>query len=360
MLYTLVVFISILFTIFFVIRNSWVQTLSVRLAADYISRELKTDVRIGGFDLSFTKGLVIEDISIHDRQKQAIFSAHKLSIQITRFSLRKKIMKVRRVYVDKGVFQLITYKGDSTLNLKFIVDYFASKDTSRVIDTTPTAPWKLSASSVELVDTRFHFQDENIPLRDTGMNFTNIDVNHINLLLTDFIPDKDTLNARIKHLSAIERSGFNIKSMSGEFHVSPAFLKAEDLLLVTNNSDLDLSFEFLYKQWSDYNDFLNKVKIVAQIRPSYLDLADIGAFAPELYVMKDKFQFSGDIKGTVSNFHAKNFRCAFGTATRFWGNISANGLPDVEETFVDLNIKNLVTNKKDIESIKIPGRYAKP
>jgi TamB, inner membrane protein subunit of TAM complex len=355
LLFTLVVFISILFTLYVVIQNNWVQTLVARLAANYLSKELKTDILIGGFNFSLTKGLIIEDIHVKDRKHQEFFAAHKLSISISKLSLRKKILDIRQVSIDKGVFQLITYKGDSTLNLKFILDYFASNDTNARMDTTTGIPWKLSFSTVKLVDTRFHFQDENIPLRDPGMNFSDIDVNHINLLLTDFIPDKDTLNARIKHLSAIERSGFTIKSMSGEFHVSPAFLKAENLLLVTNNSDLDLSFEFLYKQWSDYNDFLNKVKIVARIRPSYLDLADVGAFAPELYVMKDKFQFSGDIKGTVNNFHARNFRFAFGTRTKFWGNISANGLPDVEETFVDLNIKSFSTNKTDIESIKIPG-----
>ncbi len=355
MLYTLVVFISILFTLYIVVQNNWIQTLVAKLAADYLSKELKTDILIGGFNFSLTKGLIIEDIHVKDHKHQEFFAAHKVFISISKLSLRKKILDIKQVSVDKGVFQLITYKGDSALNLKFILDYFASNDTNARMDTTARIPWKLSVSSVELVDTRFHFQDENIPLRYPGMNFTNIDVNHINLLLTDFIPDKDTLNATIKHLSAVERSGFTIKSMSGEFHVSPAFLKAENLLLVTNNSDLDLSFEFLYKQWSDYNDFLNKVKIVAKIQPSYLDLADIGAFAPELYVMKDKFQFSGDIKGTVSNFHAKNFRFAFGANTRFLGNISANGLPDVEETFVDLNIKSFSTNKTDIESIKIPG-----
>lgn len=355
MLFTLVAFISILFTLYIVIQNNWVQTLVAKLAADYLSKELKTDILIGGFNFSLTKGLILEDIHAKDHNHQEFFGAHKVFISISKLSLRKKILDIRQVSIDKGVFQLITYKGDSALNLKFILDYFASNDTNARMDTTTRIPWKLSFSSVELVDTRFHFQNENIPLRDPGMNFSNIDVNHINLLLTDFVPDKDTLNATIKHLSAVERSGFTIKSMSGEFHVSPAFLKAEDLLLVTNNSDLDLSFEFLYRQWSDYNDFLNKIKIVAIIHPSYIDLADIGAFAPELYVMKDKFQFSGDVKGTVSNFHAKNLRFAFGANTRFWGNISANGLPDVEETFVDLNIKSFSTNKTDIESIKIPG-----
>jgi hypothetical protein len=258
-----VVLLSTLFTIYFVFRSSWVQTLSVKLAADYLSRELKTDIRIGGFDLSWTKGLVIEGVQVRDRKHQEIFAANKLSVLISKFSLRKKILDVNQVSIDKGVFQLITYKGDSALNLKFILDYFASSDTSGRMDTTARIPWRLSVSSVELVDTRFHFQDENIPLRDPGMNFSNIDVSHINLLLTDFVPDNDTLNARIKHLSAVERSGFMIKSMSGEFHVSPAFLKAENLLLVTNNSDIDLSFQFLYDSWNDYSDFLTNVKIVA-------------------------------------------------------------------------------------------------
>ena len=186
------------------------------------------------------------------------------------------------------------------------------------------------------------------------MDYSNIDVRDINLLITGFHPDGDTINARIERLSANERSGFSIHSMSGDFQVGSAFLKAHNLKLVTNHSDLDLTFDFLYDHWNAYNDFLNRVRIQASINPTFLDLQDIGAFAPVLYIMKDRFKIEGKIKGTVSNFSTKDFRIAYGTETRFLGNIHAYGLPNVEETFVDLNIKDFTTNQEDIHSLNLP------
>ena len=324
------------------------------MTSGYLSRQTGAEIKVGSFGLSLTKGLLIKDIMIKDQHHDELFSAHILGFIPGKIQLKQHRLNIGKIFINKGVIQLITHKNDSVLNLQFLLDYFASKDTLKKIDTT-SRPWHITFSRVEMEDTRFHFQDENQPRVDTGMDYSNIDVNHINLLITDFVPDGDTINATIKHLSANERSGFAIHSMSGEFSASPAFLKAHHLKLVTNNSNLNLSFDFLYKEWNDYSDFLNKIKIIADISPSDIDLQDLGAFAPILYAMKDKFRISGDVKGTVSGFHAKNFRIAFGTTTKFWGNISATGLPDVEETFVDINIKSLITTKKDIDSFKLPG-----
>ena len=68
-------------TLYLVFRSDVVQTLMVRLAADYFSKELKTDVRIRGFNVSFKNGLMVEDISVLDRHKEIIFSAHALGVK---------------------------------------------------------------------------------------------------------------------------------------------------------------------------------------------------------------------------------------------------------------------------------------
>ncbi len=355
MFYFIVVIFSLLLTLYSVFRSNGMQSLLIRLAADYLSKELKTEVRIRGLDVSIRNGLVINDILIRDLKKSTLFSARELGLRIGRFSYKKHILHVQRVFIDRGVVQLLTHKGDSVLNFQFIIDHFASGDTAKRVDTTPSAPWNLSVGSVNLVDTRFHFQDENVPAAPEGMDYSNIDVSGINLDLTDIAIDADTIRANISHLSAVERSGFVLHNLSGEFQVSSAFLKAHNLKIQTDHSDLALTFDFLYKRWGAYNDFLTDVTIQAKIEPSYLDLQDIGYFAPEIKVMEDRIRLSGDIKGSVSNFKAKNFRFSFGKNTYFWGNLSAVGLPNVEETFIDANIKSLNTNKEDIESLLIPG-----
>jgi hypothetical protein len=298
--------------------------------------------------------LVIDGISLKDRQGQYIFSANKLAVRPGIIRIRKHKINIAKVYIDHGIIQLITHKGDSALNLKFIVDYFASKDTTKKPDTIKGPAWQFTISDIVLVSTRFHFEDENKPRIPAGMDYANIDVNDINLDLTDMRFDGDTIRANIHELSATERSGFHIKRLSGEFHVGPCFLKANNLKVLTDHSDLSLSFAFLYPSWSAYNDFLNAVTIQGNIAPSYLDLQDIGFFAPDIRRMKDRFRFEGKVHGTVSNFRARDFRIAYGTDTYFWGNIRAFGLPNVEETFVNLDVKHMTINKSDIESFLLP------
>lgn len=354
MIYILVVMFSFITSCYIVLRDPWVQTLSARIASHYLSVQLHTNIRIGGLDLSFFRGITIEDIIIKDRHRADIFYAEKLSVIPGKFSLSKKILNLKKVFIDKGAIQLLTHRGDSDLNLKFIIDYFSPKAAVTPYDTVKGPKWHFLVSAVQLTSTRFHLQDENKPLVKVGMDYSNIDVRNIDLLVSGFYPDGDTINGRIERLSATERSGFKIRSMSGDFRVSPVFLKAHNLKLETNHSKLDLTFDFLYDQWNAYTDFLNRIHIKATINPSYLDLEDIGAYAPVMYMMKDGFKIEGKIKGTVSNFNAKDFKFAFKTGTKFFGNIHAYGLPNVEETFVDLNIKDFSTNQEDIHSLNLP------
>lgn len=342
-------------TLYLVFRSDAVQVLLVRLAADYFSKELKTEIRISGLNISFKYGLLVEDIYALDRHKEILFSAHKLGVKPGLISFKTRKLNISKVFIEKGIVQLLTHRNDSALNLQFIVDYFASKDTVKKTDTAKAVPWQISISSVSLKDTRFHFQDKNELPAPSGMDYANIDASGINLEITDIAFEGDTINCNIKNLSARERSGIVLHNLSGEFRVGPRFLKAHNLKILTDHSDLSLTFDFLYDHWGAYNDFLNEIAIHAKIEPSYLDLQDIGYFAPELSVMKNRINLSGIIKGTVNNFKARDLKFSFGKYTFFHGNISALGLPDVEETFIDLNIKTMSTNKEDIESLLIPG-----
>ena len=337
-----------------VVRSPAVQTLGARIAAVYFSKEWKTEVRIRSFSLNPWDGLVINDIGLKDRKQEYVISAKEIAIRPGLINIKKHRINIDKVFIDKGIIQLLVHEGDTSLNIQPFIDYFAKKDTSVKIDTVKGRPWELTISNIILNSTRFHFENNNTPRIPVGMDYANIDVSNINLHMTDLRFDADTIRANIHDMSATERSGFHLKRLSGEFHVSPCFLKANNLKVLTDYSDISLTFAFLYPSWNAYNDFLNAVRIKADISPTYLDLEDIGFFAPDIRRMKDRFRFEGKIDGTVSNFRAKDFRIAYGTNTYFWGNIRAFGLPDVEETFVDLAVRTMTTNREDVESFMLP------
>jgi hypothetical protein len=60
------------------------------------------------------------------------------------------------------------------------------------------------------------------------------------------------------------------------------------------------------------------------------------------------------VRGTVASFSAKDFQFAFGNYTSFKGNVIMNGLPDIEETFVNLKMDEFHTNLADIQSFTLP------
>jgi hypothetical protein len=354
-LYALVAVCSLGLTVYTILRDPRVQTLGVRITAAFFSREWKTDVRVGEFDFSLTGGVVFRDVMVKDRHDTVLFSTRELAVQPDFRQLWNGYLHIHKVLVDGGEFRLLTHKGDSALNLQFIIDYFASTDTTTTPSDTISKPFTISGAMAEIRDFRFNYRDFNAEPVAWGMDYANIDVKDINLKLTAFSVRGDTISANITTLRAKERSGFELLAFSGEASVCSHFVKVRNLKVQTPRSDLDLDYAMLYDGYAGFLDFLNKVTIKADIRPSTLNLADIGYFAPELKVMDDLMKIEGEVLGTVSRFRADNLRFASGEETLFYGDLMAVGLPDIYKTYVDLDIREFTSSRRDIGSFKVPS-----
>ena len=350
------VLISLVMTLYLVLRDTWVQTLAVQMAADYLSKELGTTIRIGSFDLSLRNGLLLEEILVKDNHDTTLFAARELGVKPIWISLSNRTIKIQTIFISRGEFQLLQHKGDTALNLQFIINHFTTADTvPKIRDTLPGAPWMITCRHVTLTGIRFHYQDRNKPVVKDGMDYANIDVTGIDLHITNVRIEGDTINASINSLSAGERCGINLREFRGDCRVSEQFIVVDNLKLKTDHSDLSLDFAFRYNGFIAFTDFLKRVTIEADIQPSEFDMTDVGFFAPDVKAMQNRFRLDGDVAGTISKFRAKDFRVAFGDHTLFNGNIYAIGLPDVMETYVDMRINNLTTSAEDLRSFKIPG-----
>ena len=110
---------------------------------------------------------------------------------------------------------------------------------------------------------------------------------------------------------------------------------------------------FSYDDLTAFNDFINSVTISSYIGTSTIQLTDIGYFAPSLLVMDNLLRFSGEVTGRINNLKLKEILLEYGNSSIFEGKITMNGLPDIEETFMHLSVKDLNTNKSDLEQIVI-------
>ena len=86
------------------------------------------------------------------------------------------------------------------------------------------------------------------------------------------------------HVEIYEKSGFFATHVSGKTVVGNGETRIDDLHIVDGWSDINIPYlGFLYGDQQHFNDFVNEVRIVADIQPSKVDLGrSIGYFAPAL------------------------------------------------------------------------------
>jgi hypothetical protein len=336
---------------FLMLRTAVVQSYLAHEAASFLSKELETEVVIGDFRLNWFLEAVITDIRIRDKHKNVLFQAKKIRADVKSIDFKAHKLHLNEILLGNADINLIYYKNDSSLNLQFIIDHFASSGPK---DTTPSAPWVLIADNVKLKESHFAMRDERYMKPGKGIDFSDLDFAKLNLEVRNISLHGDTIQGDIRQLALKEKSGFRIDDFSTKAIVCPRGLKADKLQFTTAKSRLSMDLKFEYDNWDAYNYFLDSIKFTATIEPSQLDMRDIVSFASDLDGMDNLIDFSGKVRGTVSSFSAKDFQFALGKQTSFKGNIIMNGLPNLEETFINLKIDELYANAGDIGSFTLP------
>ncbi|MEP6700857.1 MAG: hypothetical protein ABJA85_06060, partial [Bacteroidota bacterium] len=137
-------------------------------------------------------------------------------------------------------------------------------------------------------------------------------------------------------LTAKERSGLVIKNFSADLKLTPQQMVFNNLDLVTNRSTLRNFFSMTYDDISDMSNFIHKVKLDANFDDSYIDSDDLGYFAPALKTWKKKISIRGKLKGTIDDLVGRDMLIQAGSGTVLSGDIALTGLPNINQTFINL------------------------
>lgn len=348
-----VLFVIIPFLSYAVLRSPKVQTYVTSLITNYLQKELKTKIEIGGVDISPGLDVILENVFMADRSQDTLLYTQALRIDVGRFNYKRKILHVSNLSLSQGVVRLIRPQNDSSFNYQFLIDYFSPSDTTK---TKTDKLWNFRVHAVDVRNTRFSYHVEGRKAPESGMDYNNLVFSDISIDLSNIRIAGDTLYSRINRISANEKCGFHVENMSGEASIAPDRWQIDKLKVKTDLSMVSMeTLNLGFKSIRDFNDFILKVKLEATINPSVLHSADIVYFAPELAGMNEKVDLHGNVKGTIAQLRLKDFIFDYGTHTHFRGNVRLNGLPVIEETFILLDAKELVTHPDDIAGLSLPG-----
>lgn len=333
----------------FSFRFEPVQTWAAKKVTKYLSDELKTKVEVKRLYIDPFKSVVLEGFFIADLDNDTLLNAPRLKVDISYFApFSERKITLNNIALKDAQFYLKTYKDTST-NLSFILDYFNSGP----IDTTKIKkPFDVTINNV--VVRNLDFKYKNYLRKDTlfkGVNYDDVHIRHLNTDINNLDTKNYIFKAQINHLNFQEKSGFVLKDLTAATTIDTSSIVLKNLLLKTPNSTLTDYFSMRFKDFLDFADVQNKVMLEGHFKNAKIYAKDIAFFAPQLSTVNLNFMVDGNIKGRVNNLKAKDLTIKTGKATYLKGNFEVKGLPEIKNTFLNLDFKQVYSNKADIDYI---------
>ncbi|TWJ01422.1 uncharacterized protein DUF490 [Mucilaginibacter frigoritolerans] len=326
-----------------------VQTWAAKKAADYLSEKLNTKIGIKSLYIKPFSEVVVEGFYVLDKQKDTLLSTPKLAVNLNELSIFNisdhRTIDFKLIQLDNGSAYLKKLK-DSSSNLDFIINYFSSPDTSK----TKSKPWKVIFEKVAINNFHFRYKNSLVDTVIKGVNFDDVDVKNFSAVIKNMDLVNHLFKGNVSNLTLREKSGFYIKNLNTAATVDTNQILAQNLFILTEHSSIKNYFRMKFKTFDDVGSHIeDKVYMDGDFHNSQISSTDISFFTDGLDHVKFDLGVDGRIKGYVNNLKAKNLLVTGGKATYIKGDFSLRGLPDWDNTFLELNFDQIATNKADMD-----------
>ena len=326
-----------------------VQTWAAKKAAGYLSEKLHTKIGIKSLYVKPFSTVVIEGLYVLDLQNDTLLNTPNLQVHISGFSLFSSI-KAKKI--DFSLIQLdnasvyLKKQKDSSSNLKFLLDYFSSKDTIK----STSKPWKIVFEKIGINNLRFRYKNFLVDTLIKGVNFDDVEIQTLSTVLGNMDIVNHMFKADVSNFTLKEKSGFYVKKLNTNITVDSNQVLAQNLLIITPQSALKNYFRMKFKSFAELSDHIeDRVYMDGDLKSSRISSKDISYFTTGLERVKFDLGVEGRIKGYVNNLTAKNLTVTGGKATYVKGDFKVRGLPDWNNTFLELKFDQVATNKTDLD-----------
>jgi len=343
---------------YLLLQNNNIQTYLVQYISKEISNTLEAQVTLKRVSISLFNNVILKDLLVKDQHGDTLLAANDLIVGLRGINTRTHTLNVGKVHFDSARINFIN-DSTRTLNLQFIIDALQQKK-----DTTSAGrkKWTLDISHIAFTNSFFALTSYDRESQERGINFKAMRLYDLNINLRNFTTRSDTVLFHIKELSFRERSGFILQNLTADMSVSKHNMHFYQVHVVTPNSDLTADkylMDFNSLQDLSGGSFLDRVKLYLQLKQSDVSFKDIAYFSTALYGADNTVNMSGTIRGYINDLKCRDMEIYTGEKTVLLGDFDFNGLPDVRQTYMYLNVDELAIDKSDIEHIKLPEQTRK-
>lgn len=304
--------------------------------------------KVSGFEITYESiylvwydRLEIEGLVIKDPAQNRMIEAGKLQVNFSLATLfENKDVNIDGVMLEAGKVNLVKIPtSDSTRDLN--INLFISEINKQLASGSGQGGTaKVNIGEIVIHQTEFRLND---PLKDSLKNA--FDYNHILLQIDEaeannFNVIGDTIQFNMNSLIAEEKNcHLPIHNLTTFFRLSQNSMEFLGLNARLGESKISDTLIFKYKNLTDLNDFNDRVNMKMMLRNTVLHPLDLVLFTSGSKPLPEILYLNGTITGKVSRFSYQDMDVVLGN-TKIKGKLQLDGLPSLNETFINLDIKN--------------------
>ena len=302
-------------------------------------------MQIGSVDFELFNKIVLRDLYLEDQSGATLFSAKRLAAGFEFLPLLKKKLIFSSAQLFTFDIHLNKETDEMPLNLQFILDAFAKKDTTQK---TSTIDLNIHTLSIR----RGHFMYHVKSAEETPGKFNpkHLDIKDLSAKLRLNVLTNDSLHVEIHKLSLKEQSGLEIKRLLFTMEGSPQQARINDFQLWLPQSHLQI--QDIFARFPDNHSpdayilesFLSFDIVESEIAPK-----DLAALVPNLSTYKDKITLEGHAEGFYDNIRVSDFELSNGKDLRLLLSVRLTNLSAPGSSYVDGDIKRFYISAEGLQ-----------
>jgi hypothetical protein len=297
---------------------------------------------VNNFSLLWFDRLELEGLVVYDPANNKMISAEKVLVnfKLTQL-LQQQDVNIDGVALNNAhVYLTKIPETDTSRNLN--INVFINRINEHYATESPSGGRtpRINIGETILYSSQFSYVDQYRDSIKTGFNYNQFTFDLDEAQLQNFLILGDTIEFKVNTMLAADRqSKLAIHELSTFFRISQERLELSGLKLKANQSTITDSILFTFNGQRELSDFVEKVKVHAHLENTLLYPQDLALFAPEAGRMTKPIRLSGVFDGKVNNFKFTEMEISAGN-TLLRGSLDMEGLPDINETFIILDLKN--------------------
>jgi hypothetical protein len=334
------------------LQSPAIQTYLTGKLAENLSQKYHTTITVQGVSVKFFNKIVLRDVLIKDQQQDSLLFVHELEASIDSFSVKKNFVDIDLLKLSNTFLNI---KSDlaGIPNYQFLADQFKSTDTAKSADTTKT-----ESPDLDFRMKRFEFTDARLRMayRDSSGDHK-VTLDDISLGVSDLVINPDKVAFLITKFQLNDQKGLVLQDFSAQLISTADSVKLLKIHALTANSEISEANIRIDKSklGSDFN--LNNLKAKLEIKKSRISMIDMAQLIPILRGMEENVEVSGQVSGTLKDIKGKNIELSLGNNTRLAFDFYLNGLPDIEKTYMQFDLKQSFADFNDLSKIRLPEHF---